>query len=127
MSIRLEINKNFKKNNSFRKNINSEVKEVSLFHSKIMNKQTVLTWTTWYDKTKQMKSIRNTCKKVTRRIQSLSVYKTWTRWTEYTNERKQYKRKVFEFSWNESSKLLAQNGAEELYKDFGLIFKKNLQ
>ena len=42
MSIRLEINKNFKKNNSFRKNINSEVKEVSLFHSKIMNKQTPL-------------------------------------------------------------------------------------
>ena len=42
MSLKLEINKNFKNNNSFKKNINSEVKKISLFHSKIMNKQTPL-------------------------------------------------------------------------------------
>jgi diaminopropionate ammonia-lyase len=42
MALKLEINKNFKNYNSFKKNINSEVLEIARFHSKIMNKQTPL-------------------------------------------------------------------------------------
>ena len=42
MSLKLEVNKNFKNEIHLKKDIHSEVEEISLFHSKIMNQQTPL-------------------------------------------------------------------------------------
>ena len=42
MSLKLEVNKNFKNEIHLKKDIHSEVEEISVFHSKIMNQQTPL-------------------------------------------------------------------------------------